>query len=30
MRSRIILYIILIFTFVTTQVTLLNFTKIFG
>jgi len=30
MRSRIILYIILIFTFVTTQVTLLNFVKIFG
>jgi rod shape-determining protein MreD len=30
MRSRIILYIILIFTFVTTQVTLLNFINIFG
>jgi rod shape-determining protein MreD len=30
MRSRIILYIILIFTFVTTQVTLLNFIHIFG
>jgi len=30
MRSRIILYIILIFTFVTTQVTFLNFINIFG
>jgi len=30
MRNRIILYSILIFTFVTTQVTLLNFISIFG
>ncbi|HEY5586564.1 MAG TPA: rod shape-determining protein MreD [Ruminiclostridium sp.] len=30
MRSRIMLYSILIFTFVTTQVTLLNFISIFG
>jgi len=30
MRSRIILYIILIFTFVTTQVTILNSVHIFG
>lgn len=30
MRSKILLYIILIFTFVTAQVTLLNFVSIFG
>ncbi len=30
MRNRIILYVILIFVFVTTQVTWLNFIKIFG
>lgn len=30
MRNKIILYVILIFTFVTTQVTFLNFVSIFG
>lgn len=30
MRNRIILYIILIFVFITTQVTFLNFVRIFG